>query len=133
MLQIAQGKTSPQTNQNDWNNYLNDNDPIAGIRIDVDTSECKFTTTPHYLVSMEGDKGWQWHLNGLNCIYNVSPTGFSVYLRWTDEPTSSIPPGSTNEPNPLRVSTAIDKGWTLRWTAIQTCPCTRKKEDNPRG
>ncbi len=130
MLQIAQGITSPQTHQNDWNNYLGANDPIAGIRIDIDTSNCGFTSTPHYLVSIEGTGGWQWILSGLNCLYNVTPNGFSVYLRWTDEPSSNIPPGSTNEPNPLRVSTANDKGWSLRWSAINTCPC-EKTDDKP--
>jgi len=117
MLQIAQGETSPH--------------PIAGFYIDVDTSNCEFSATPHYLVSMEGD-GWQWHLNGLNCLYNVSQSGFRVYLRWTDEPSSVIPPGSTNEPNPLRVSTANVKNWALKWTAIQTCPC-KQKETSSKG
>ncbi len=123
MLHISQGTSSPQTNQSDWTNYLTNNNPIAGIRIDVDTSNCGFTATPHYLVSIEGTGGWQWHLNGLNCLYNVTQNGFTVYLRWTDEPNSNIPYGSTNEPNPLRVQTAIDKNWVLKWTGIQTENC----------
>ncbi len=133
MLQIAQGVSSPQTHQNDWSNYAgNTTNAIGGIRIDIDTSNCGFTTSPHYLVSIEGTGGWNWHLSGLNCLYNVSPHGFTVYIRWTDDPSSNIPPGSTNEPNPLRVSTAKVKGWSLRWTGIQTCPCEKKEEDKPK-
>lgn len=123
MLHIAQGTSSPATHPADWVDYLGNNSPIAGFYIDVDTSGCGFTDTPHYIISIEGTGGWQWHLNGLNCLYNVSQNGFRVYLRWTDAPGSGIPPGSTNEPDPLRVSTAQAKGWVLKWTGIQTENC----------
>ncbi len=126
MLQIAQGESSPQKNASDWNNYLASNAPLAGFYVDVDTSDCEFTATPHYMVSIEGTGGWQWLLSGLNCLYNVTSTGFRVYLRWTDAPSDFPTLGSTSEPNPLRVQTAIDKGWTLKWTGIQTCPCVKK-------
>lgn len=128
MLQIAQGETSPKTHPNDWKDYLGTSSSIAGFYIDIDTSNCNFATIPQYIVSMEGD-GWQWHLNGLNCLYNVSKNGFRVYLRWTDEPSSNIPTGSTNEPNPLRISTANKKNWVLKWTGIHTCPCKKKEKE----
>lgn len=133
MFHIAQGATSPQTHAADWVNYGNNSWPQpAGFYIDVDTSNCGFTATPHYLISIEGTGGFHWYLSGLNCIYNQSPNGFRVYLRWTDAPSDFNQIGSSNEPNPLRVQTAIDKGWSLKWTGIETCPCPRKGHDNPK-
>lgn len=107
MFQISQGQTSP----NDWKDYSS-----LGIYVDVDTSACGFTQTPHYLVTIEGSSH-HWCVNGVNAIYQPSPTGFRVYLRWTDDD------GHYGNYNPLRASFAKGKNWYLRWTAIQSCPC----------
>ena len=131
MFHIAQGSTSPQSNPGDWNDYLAATAPMAGFFVDVDTSNCGFTSTPHYLISIEGARGFHWMLSGLNCLYNVTANGFRVYLRWTDAPSDFNTIGSTTEPNPLRVQTAIDKGWRLKWTGIETCLC--QDERNPKG
>jgi len=118
---VGQGVTAP----NDWLDYVS-----LGIYVDVNTSACGFQTTPHYLVTLESitNSGYHWYATGTPSIYNPTPTGFRVYLRWTDTPADINPIGSTNEANPLRVQTAIDKGWTLKWTGIQACPCEKKKE-----
>ena len=127
MFHIAQGETSPETHSSDWVNY--NTSQAGGIYIDIDTSNCGFSSTPHYLISIEGTRGYHWYLSGLNSIYNQSKNGFRVYLRCTDAPSDFNTIGGTNEPNSLRVKTAIDKGWKLKWTGIQTCPCPEKKED----
>lgn len=130
MFQIAQGVTSPITHPQDWVNYGTNSWPQpGGFYIQIDTSNCGFTKTPHYLISIEGTGGFHWYLSGLNSIYNATPNSFRVYLRWTDAPSDFATIGSsTNEPNPLRVQTAIDKGWSLKWTGIQACPCAVKEE-----
>lgn len=112
MLQIAQGVTSP----NDWKDYNN-----QGIYIDVDTSACKFTQTPHYIVSLEGNSH-HWAANGATSIYNATPTGFRIYLRWTDDN------GHYGNYNPLRIGLAQRYNWHLKWTGIQTCPCEKEKK-----
>ncbi|HHG86005.1 MAG TPA: hypothetical protein ENJ82_14755 [Bacteroidetes bacterium] len=125
MFHIAQGVTDPITNAADWNDYLPaTNTQPAGIRIDVDTSNCGFTSTPQYLISIEGVLGYHWYLSGQNSIYNATPTGFTVYLRWTDAPSDFPTIGVTNEPNSLRVATAVAKRWSMKWTGISTCPCS---------
>ena len=112
MLKIAQGVTSPK----DWVNYQS---TVGGIYVDVDTSSCGFTETPHYITALEG-KSHLWCANGANSIYNASPTGFRVYLRWTDDD------GHFGGLNPLKVSTAKKYNWHLKWTAIQACQCETK-------
>ncbi len=104
MIQIAQGITSA----NDWVDYHQ-----RGIYVDVDTSQANFTSTPHYIVSLEGD-GYHWCANGTTSIYEPTPTGFRVYLRWTDDK------GHYNHHNPLRADFAKQKNWHLKWTGILT-------------
>ena len=60
MFHIAQGVTSPQTHTSNWVNY--DVSQASGFYIDVDTSNCGFTQTPHYLISIEGTGGYHWYL-----------------------------------------------------------------------
>jgi len=107
MLHLAQGKTSP----NDWVNYQSSR---GGIYVDVDTSSSGFSATPHYMATLEG-KSHHWCANGANAIYNATPTGFRVYLRWTDDN------GHFGELNPLKIETAKKYKWHLKWTGIQLC------------
>ena len=112
---IGQGVTSPS----DWVDYN-----TTGIYVDVNTSGCNFTSTPHYMVTLEGTGGFHWYISGVPSIYNATPTGFRVYLRWTDAPSDLNPIGSLNFPNPLRASTALNRGWVIRWTAIEVGACS---------
>ncbi|MBW1298001.1 T9SS type A sorting domain-containing protein [Aquimarina litoralis] len=116
-IKIGQGVTSPS----DWVDYN-----TTGIYVDVDTKSCGFTTTPHYLVTLESisNKGFHWYISGVPSIYNVTPTGFRVYLRWTDAPSDLPTVGSLNFPNPLRASTAKDRDWVIRWTGIEMEDCS---------
>ena len=97
----------------------------TGIYVDVNTSACKFNTTPHYLVTLESisNKGYHWYISGTSSLYNVTATGFRVYLRWTDAPSDLPTVGSLNFPNPLRASTAKNRDWVIRWTGIEMRDC----------
>lgn len=115
-MSIGQGVTSPS----DWQDYFS-----LGIFVDVNTSACGFTTTPHYLVTLESitNSGYHWYTGGTPAIYNATPTGFTVYLRWIDHPTEAPTIGGLLYANPLRVAAANDRGWVIRWTGISTGEC----------
>ncbi len=116
-VKIGQGVTSPS----DWVDYN-----TTGIYVDVNTSSCGFTSTPHYIVTLESisNKGYHWYISGVPSIYNRTPTGFRVYVRWTDAPSDLPTVGSLNFANPLRASTALDRDWVIRWTAIEIGDCS---------
>ena len=115
-MMIGQGVTAPE----DWEDYYD-----RGIYVDVNTSSCGFTSTPHYLVTLESltNQGYIWRTTGTPAIYNPTPTGFRVYLRWPDHPSVSPTVGVAEEPNPLRALTAIERDWVIRWTGIVTGDC----------
>lgn len=118
---VGQGLSDP----NDWNDYFQ-----FGIYIDVNTSACGFTRTPHYLVTLEtlgASIGAMAHASGVPSIYNATPTGFRVYVRWTDHPTDAPTIGGSMIPNPLRAVFARDQNWVIRWTAIATDGCNNKR------
>ena len=71
------------------------------------------------ITTLEGD-GYHWCANGTTSIYLPTPTGFRIYLRWTDDD------GHYGQLNPLRVDTAQKYNWYIKWSAIQTCPCDKK-------
>lgn len=119
-MNIAQGITTA----NDWETYTTNTynretrKNFGGIYVEVDTKDCNFKTTPHYIVTVEGtDKGGHWLLSGANSVYNATPTGFRVYLRWTDYA------GFPGAANPLTRAEAKKYGWFIRWTAISTSKC----------
>jgi hypothetical protein len=127
-LHIAQGVTTPS----DWRTYTPNVDldvtlddgtelTLGGIYVDVNTSNCNFAETPHYIVSIEsGSPGRHWLLSGASSIYNATPNGFRVYLTWTDYL------GHPTLDNPVSVSVAQDSGWFIRWTAISSKDCDCK-------
>ena len=115
---IHQGVTSPQG----WEDYFISTRPYQGVFVDVNTEACGFTTTPHYLVTLEavgtlqGTGSCAWEASGYTAIYTPSPTGFRVYARWTDRELErcSIFPDGTN----LTAEIAERLGYVIRWTAI---------------
>lgn len=119
-LHIGQGVTDP----GDWVDYdLGDRD-FDGVYIDINTSDCGFRNTPHYLVTLEsvgeGPRmgSGKWETSGYTAIYNATPTGFRVYARWTDGEIFR------NSPTPftrtLTAQQAEDFGYVIRWTGIAT-------------
>lgn len=101
--QVEQG----QTKLTDWQDYAG-----GGIFVEVDTSNYQFKSTPHFLVSLHGEKH-QWRTVGSNCVYNDSADGFSLYLKWAANPDSVF-----QRDNPLSATLARECGWIIKWTAI---------------
>lgn len=54
-----------------------------GIYINVDTSQCGFTSTPKYFTSLSGTSH-HWTIIGIDAIYSESPNGFTVFLDQKD-------------------------------------------------
>ena len=54
-----------------------------GIFVDVNTSVAGFTQTPLYITSLGGN-GSHWATTGATSIYQPTPTGFRVYVRWAN-------------------------------------------------
>jgi hypothetical protein len=84
-----QGSGSTTPGSTNWQPYPGN----TGIYLDVDTSAGKFTTTPKYFTSLGGDSS-HWATTGVTSIYTPSPTGFRVYVRWSDG--SALTPAQAN-------------------------------------
>ena len=110
MAFIKQGTTK----SDEWKNYPTDltadersktSGSYGGIFIDVNTSAAKFKNTPHYLASLQGTSS-MWDVSGINAVYDPTPEGFRIYLRWAGR-------------NGLTKEKAIEFGWVIRWTGIE--------------
>lgn len=98
-LKLASGSTTPGSTN--WQTYgVN-----TGVYLDVDTSAGKFTITPNYLTSLGGNSS-HWAATGATAIYNATPTGFRVYVRWSN--------GSTLTP-----AQANSFQWHINWLGIE--------------
>lgn len=93
---IASGRTNPGEG---WMPYFG-----VGIYIDVDTTSGHFTGTPTYTSSVGGN-GNQWTLTGTSAIYSPTPTGFRIYVRWSD--------GHAMTP-----ADAQTWGWYVNWVGV---------------
>jgi hypothetical protein len=101
---IATGSTRP----NEWKQYPETDDSKTGIFVDVDTSAAGFTKTPVYTSALYGN-GNHWSTTGANCIYNPSPTGFRIYIRWWN--------GGLGIQ--LIPSYAQEQGWHIQWIGVE--------------
>jgi hypothetical protein len=97
-VQVARGSTP--VGNTAWQQYPGG----EGIYVDVDTSSDKFTTTPIYITSL-GGKINHWWTTGATSIYDPTPTGFRVYVRY-----------STG--GPLTPAMANQYGWHINWIAV---------------
>ena len=84
-----QGSGSTTPGSTNWQPYPGN----TGVYLDVDTSAGKFTTTPKYFTSL-GGISHHWVTTGVTSIYTPSPTGFRVYVRWSDG--SALTPAEAN-------------------------------------
>ncbi|ADO70570.1 S8 family peptidase [Stigmatella aurantiaca] len=89
---VCAGQT---TNSTPWQQYGTD-----GIYLDVNTTQCGFTSTPLYFTSLDGLSN-HWVTTGATSIYSPTPTGFRVYIH---------SPGITP-------TLASQLGWHLNWQA----------------
>lgn len=103
---IVSGKTTPGATN--WH-------PIdGGIEVDVDTSAAGFTKTPIYVTSIAGDK-YHWGTTGASSVYNSTPTGFSIQIRWDK---------GFWDTNPLDIQEANSYKWHINWIAIEPASTT---------
>ena len=98
-IKIASGSTTPGSTN--WQPYAGN----TGIYLDVDTSAGKFTTTPKYITSLGGNSS-HWATTGATAIYTPSPTGFRVFVRWSNG--SALTPAQANSFQ-----------WHINWLGIE--------------
>jgi hypothetical protein len=98
-IKIAAGSTTPGSTN--WQPYSGN----SGVYLDVDTKAGNFTTTPKYFTSIGGNSS-HWATTGVTSIYSPSPTGFRVYVRWSD--------GSTLTP-----AQANSFQWHVNWLGVE--------------
>jgi hypothetical protein len=96
-----QGSGSTTPGSTNWQPYPGN----TGIYLDVDTSAGKFTTTPKYFTSLGGHSS-HWATTGVTSIYTPSPTGFRVYVRWSDG--SALTPAQANSLQ-----------WHVNWLGVE--------------
>jgi hypothetical protein len=110
-LHIGTGKT-PRGNT-DWKPVPRE--PL-GICVQVDTSSAGFKTTPNYVASLAGHD-YHWMLTGTSAIYDPTPTGFTINLRWWnwEQPAVSGHPGLP----PLTREFANQRGWHVTWIGAE--------------
>jgi hypothetical protein len=98
-LKIASGSTTPGSTN--WQPYSGN----TGVYLDIDTSQCKFNSTPRYISTIGGSSS-HWATTGATSIYDAKPTGFRVYVRWSNG--NSITPAQANSMQ-----------WHINWIAIE--------------
>ena len=98
-IKICSGSTTPGSTN--WQPYGGN----TGIYLDVDTSVGKFTSTPRYFTTIGGNSS-HWATTGATSIYNATPTGFRVYVRWSDG--SALTPAQANSFQ-----------WHINWLAVE--------------
>ena len=59
-----------------WEGYL---PGTQGIRTVVSTTNCSFSTTPRYYVSIQG-KNFHTDFTGYNNVYSSTPNGFTIFM-----------------------------------------------------
>jgi hypothetical protein len=75
-----------------------------GVFVDVDTSSAGFTTTPIYITSIGGTSS-HWATTGATSIYDPTPTGFRVFVRWSSG--GALTPAIANQYE-----------WHINWIAV---------------
>jgi hypothetical protein len=98
-IKIASGSTTPGSTN--WQPYGSN----TGVYLDVDTSSGKFTTTPRYFATLGGNSS-HWATTGATSIYSPKPTGFRVYVRWSDG--SALTPAQANSLQ-----------WHINWIGVE--------------
>jgi hypothetical protein len=99
---IARGSTP--VGNTAWQQYSSG----AGVFVDVDTSSAGFATTPIYITSLGGNNA-HWGTTGATSIYDATPTGFRVYVRWSSG--EELTPAVANQ-----------FGWHINWIAVPAVP-----------
>ncbi len=82
------------------------------LLIDVDTSSAKFSTTPAYVVSLNGD-AYHRYTTGGSEPYRPTPTGFSLQVIYET--------GTTEKPGCPRLTPemATKYNWQVAWVGVE--------------
>ncbi len=89
----------------EWQQYEGE---MPGIYVEVDTRAAKFKRTPHYVASLVGRTN-HWLTTGGSCIYNPTPTGFRIYVRYADSSAENMTPAFAN-----------DAEWHISWIGVES-------------
>ena len=95
---IAKGSTP--VGNTAWQQYPDG----EGVFVDVDTSSAGAKTTPIYITSLGGRLA-HWSTTGATSIYEPTPRGFRVYVRWSVG-------------GPLTPAEANFNQWHINWIAV---------------
>lgn len=97
---IASGRTTPGSTA--WVVYSPN-----GIYVDVNTAAAKLTgpAAPVYVTSI-GGSGGHWATTGGTSVYLPTPTGFRIYVKWSDS-------------SPLTPAQANSYQWHINWIAME--------------
>jgi hypothetical protein len=90
---------STPTGKTAWQQYPGG----EGVFVDIDTSSFGFDFTPIYITSLGGTLN-SWGTTGATSIYNPTPKGFRVYVRYATG--GSLTPAVANQ-----------NGWHINWIA----------------
>jgi hypothetical protein len=108
-MRIASGSTKP--GETNWKQYEPSNPLKRGVWVDVDTTSGGFNKTPNYVISVCG-RSRVWELAGTSAVYDPTPTGFRVYVRWSyNKPGQEAPPLTPAEANGC--------GWYVTWIGVE--------------
>jgi len=106
---LSQSRTFPvvasatPVGNTDWQQYPD------GEAVFVDVANIRqFRNTPIYITSLGGTSA-HWQTTGATSIYNPTPTGFRVYVRWANG-------------GPLTPAIANQNGWHINWIATPSSP-----------
>jgi hypothetical protein len=105
VAKFASGKTEPGATK-----WQRDTKIVGdGVYVDVDTSAAGFVQTPIYVTSIGGDS-YHWAVTGASAVYQATPTGFRVSIRWEkgfwDDKTLTPEFANTNK-------------WHINWIAFE--------------
>jgi len=103
-VQVYRGSTPVGTTA--WQQYSVPGTGVfeRGVFVDVNTSSAQLITTPIYITSLGGN-GHHWATSGVTSIYYPTPTGFRIYVRYTNG--ADITPALANQ-----------YGWHINWIAV---------------
>ena len=107
-FRVCSGRTQP--GKTAWVDY-DPARPNFGIYVDVDISDCGFTTPPVVVTSLHGDSN-NWEVTGTSSVYKLSPKGFSVYLK--------LPTWDRGKEVGLSPAMANSNNWHVHWIASGT-------------
>ena len=99
-MAITLGSGATPEGTTDWRPYSG-----VGVYVDVDTTASGFTNTPKYFTAIGGSSS-HWATTGATSIYSPTPTGFRVYVRWSNG--TALTPETANANN-----------WHIEWLGLE--------------